>query len=198
MSGSKLALPTIFRIIHCWATGIPAHSLVNLILNASKISIYTYTWYKTTWRNIVHAKMMCNWWNFMWKKKYNRGKHFSQTWLFGISQPSQHKYLIMPVSKRGQSTLMNIIFKHVNQKSNIKIVSDGWAAYRVLEMAVVNMDNRQWLFTKTSLRTLKAITPTQLNPYGPSWRTGFHQCTAWTMSISIRTFQSLLSVLIKL
>ena len=102
-SGSKLALRAIFRIIHCWAIGIPGHSAVNLIPNVSKNSIYT--WYSTC-RNIVHARMMDGKISFEGKdivvqidetlcgkkRKYNRGKHFSQTWLFGISQPSQQKF----------------------------------------------------------------------------------------------------------
>ena len=62
------------------------------------------------WRRRKVLVLCATWLNFKWKeRKYNRGKHFSQTWLFVISQPSQHKCMIVPVSKLDKSTLMDII-----------------------------------------------------------------------------------------
>ena len=71
------------------------------------------------------------------KRKYNKGKYYPQTWLFGISQPSQHKCLIKPVIRRDEKTLMKIITEHVESSSDMKIVSDGWAAYSKLQEAGV-------------------------------------------------------------
>ena len=68
-------------------------------------------------------------------RKYNRGKAYAQTWLFGISQASEHKCCIIPVARRDEKTLMGLIKKHISTESKMKIISDGWAAYSKLEAA---------------------------------------------------------------
>ena len=65
-------------------------------------------------------------------QKYRKGKYYKKRWIFRISQPSKHKCLLVPVEKRDAKTLLDIICKYVDTGSNMKVVSDGWAAYNTL------------------------------------------------------------------
>ena len=55
--------------------------------------------------------------------------------MFGISRPSEHKCLLIPVERRDEKTLMKIILEHADLNSEMRIVSDGWAAHRNLTQA---------------------------------------------------------------
>ena len=67
------------------------------------------------------------------KCKYNRGRPFKRRWLFGISDSKKHKCHMEIVDSRDETTLLNIIEKHVSKRSNVRIVSDGWASYGKLQ-----------------------------------------------------------------
>ena len=145
---SKLSIQTIMQIILYWASGAPGHTTCNLLRDVSANTIYK--WYKVC-RDKVHAKMQTEKIKFTGdgvtaevqideslcgkKRKYNRGKFFSQVWLFGISQLSEHKCILVPVEKRDEATLMKIIEEHVDKSCNMKVVSDGWSSYKNLALA---------------------------------------------------------------
>ena len=147
---SRLPLKTIFEIMRVWAAGIPGHQASTLVPSASKTAIYH--WFKVC-RSIITRRINKDKVYFTGKdveinkivqidessfgksNKYHRGKKFKNYWMFGISQPSEHKCLLIPVEKRDEKTLMKIILEHVDLNCEMRIVSDGWAAYRNLREA---------------------------------------------------------------
>ena len=61
----------------------------------------------------------------MWEKmKYNIDKFFSHESLFGISQPSERKYILVPEEKRDEATLMQIMGEHFHKSCKLKTVGD--------------------------------------------------------------------------
>ena len=61
-------------------------------------------------------------------QKYHTRIFFLKTYVFGSSQPLQHKCLLVPVRSKNQKTLMSIIMKNVHPSSNTRVISDGLAA----------------------------------------------------------------------
>ena len=58
--------------------------------------------------------------------------------VFGISQQSEHKCLLIPVERRDEKTLMGLIKKYVEPSSKMTIISDGWASYNKIKEAGYN------------------------------------------------------------
>ena len=145
---SKLAICSCFKIIYFWSAGVPGHTVISLVPSASKTAIYD--WFKKC-REISSKRMTEDKIYFTGSgvditvqidesafgktQKYHRGKKFKKIWIFGISQPAQHKCLLVPVEKRDEKTLMRIILDHVDRSCHMRIVSDGWAAYNKLKEA---------------------------------------------------------------
>ena len=69
----------------------------------------------------------------VWRQKYHKGKYFQREWLFGITDQASHKVYVELVAKRDKDTLEDLIIKHVEKTTELRIVSDGWAAYSKLQ-----------------------------------------------------------------
>ena len=75
---------------------------------------------------------------FIVKRKYDRGRVLSQTWIFGGIERESKKAFIIPlydnenkrIMPRTADILIPLIKKYI--KPNSTIISDGWAAYRTI------------------------------------------------------------------
>ena len=61
------------------------------------------------------------------KRKYNKGRHVEQRWLFGGVCPEQRRGFVQFVPDRSRATLDPIIMANIAPGSNIR--SDGWSSY---------------------------------------------------------------------
>lgn len=64
------------------------------------------------------------------KRKYNKGKHFRQAWVFGLTQKGTRKVSLHIVERRTKAVLIPIISEIVSNTACI--YHDDWAAYRNL------------------------------------------------------------------
>ncbi|KAJ1526458.1 hypothetical protein ONE63_009591 [Megalurothrips usitatus] len=64
------------------------------------------------------------------KRKYHRGRMIEGQWIFGARERNSSKAFFIPVEKRDQNTLVNIIKENILPQSTI--ISDCWKAYNSL------------------------------------------------------------------
>ena len=144
---SKLPLTTIFKIIFLWATCTPGHTVAQMLPSVSETTIYR--WFKIC-RGVVNerlkegvffsgsgvnASVQIDESAFGKSQKYHKGKYHKKQWIFGISQPSQHKCFLVPVENRNEKTLLGLIKKHIDTECRMQVISDGWPAYNNLQAA---------------------------------------------------------------
>ena len=68
---------------------------------------------------------------YLSKRKYNKGRLFTEQWLFGgICQETKEVFLCK-VQDRSENTLVPCIKKYINKGSTI--ISDWWLAYKNIE-----------------------------------------------------------------
>ena len=144
-SGSKLKIKEIFLIIYLLCKGDPAYSTIKHCPEINPKAIYK--WYSTLreivkqahelhppcFKQNVSASIQIDETLIGKKRKYNKGKYFKQEWLFGMAQQEEHLCYITRVEKRDKKTLIPIITCHADPSSKLKIISDGWLAYKDLQ-----------------------------------------------------------------
>ena len=145
---TRLSLEDTLTILYFWSIGVPSFMTERIIPEVSDKSIQD--WYSYC-RDIaithfqehpvkfnsgrVTAELQIDESLLGKKQKYNKGKYFKREWLFGISDPAEHKVFVKMVEKRDRATLEDIIMDHVEPSTEIRIISDGWAAYSKLSEA---------------------------------------------------------------
>lgn len=145
-SKTRIPIGIVYQILYFWSASLQGYLAMNLMPNVNKNTIYDF--YNFARDICVETiKQTDNFFKedgdfeielqidesvFGKSRKYNRGKAFKQTWVFGISQPVHHRCYLELVKDRSATTLINIISKYVPRTARIKIVSDGWASYNSL------------------------------------------------------------------
>ena len=143
---TKLSIADIFSILYFWSMGIQGFIAERMITNIIRKTIYDYyNFARDICVKYVESKIcmfdlsgdfeieiQVDESVFRKVRKYNRGKSYKQTWIFGISQPQNHKCYLQIVEDRTAATLVKIIKDRVPMEANIRIISDGWASYNTL------------------------------------------------------------------
>ena len=142
----RLNMKEILVIMYVWAVGVQGFTVSKMIPRVPRNTVYDYFSFcrDITIEKIRRCPVMFDDSSTMEielqidesvlgkKCKYNRGRPFKNYWLFGISDPKNHKCFLVMVPNRTKETLLSIIETHVPKSANIKIISDGWASYESL------------------------------------------------------------------
>ena len=143
---TKTKMTKSYSIIYFWSVGIPGNMTKRMMMDVPVNTIYDFYNFSRDIccqiltkdpvifhsNNEIAIELQIDESLFGKSRKYHKGKHFKQQWVFGISDPASHNCWMEVVKDRTAETLCNIIERHIPKTNNLKIISDGWASYSKL------------------------------------------------------------------